>query len=755
MKQSTKNNSIFFSVILFLALFTPLNSSFPFAFVFAGTTNGINIVTHPIGYTGAGGTITVTVGIDPTSAFAADMVISTQNVIDKFNNAISTTNNIDFSVISPTQVDFESVLLHEMGHSLGLAHCNLATESGLTGADRNYTKSTPGPDGVYGLNPGPDGIIGSADDIRGDDINLNYFKTADNDPFSIDAIVDQTTYSRDISNLPLGSSYSTNPDRDVSALLGAPNTEGVMQQGTFSSETQRSLTADDVAGIKYAMSGIDEISGTADDYNLVLTYAGLTDSADIVIDFDNSEASFAISSSGASFISTDHLRITNNNIYFNTGYNWFFNDVPSSSPQPPDVLCVPYTAVLSPSGTVTIAASDVDGGTSDPNGDPFTLSVFPSTFTCSEIGENTVTLTATDLDGSSSCTTTVTIIDSGNPLEAICQDITVALDNSGNASISANDIDGGSTAGDCGIESLFMTTVSAPVNLQTLFAGSTVSDGNMFDVQAQENIVINSFDINLQTGITTNIEVYFKQGTWVGSETTSADWIFAASLTGVTSNGSNNPTPLNLNLDINVNSGETVAFYVTQTNNLGNFRYTAGTAVGNILASDANLVVFEGAGKSYPFGFTFLPRSFNGNVIYNTIDPFDGNFDTNDVGNNFINLNVRDFGGNVSSCEAIVTVTESSLPCVRPPLLTGTPQTSNTAFASVEESTWPSNLNNAFLALESKEKGLVLTRMASPETTIGTGANAIAGMLVYDTDDNCLKLYNGTTWNCLSKGCPD
>jgi hypothetical protein len=45
--------------------------------------------------------------------------------------------------------------------------------------------------------------------------------------------------------------------------------------------------------------------------------------------------------------------------------------------------------------------------------------------------------------------------------------------------------------------------------------------------------------------------------------------------------------------------------------------------------------------------------------------------------------------------------------------------------------------------------------MASPETSIGNGADAVQGMLVYDTDDQCLKLYNGTTWNCISQGCPD
>ena len=111
---------------------------------------------------------------------------------------------------------------------------------------------------------------------------------------------------------------------------------------------------------------------------------------------------------------------------------------------------------------------------------------------------------------------------------------------------------------------------------------------------------------------------------------------------------------------------------------------------------------------------------------------------------------------NPNLCSANRACVELLIPtCVKPPLLTGTPQPSNIAFSSVDGSTWPSNLNNALLALESKEKGLVLTRMANPEVAIGTGANAVQGMLVYDTDDNCLKLYNGTAWNCITKGCPD
>ncbi|WP_425075492.1 zinc-dependent metalloprotease [Psychroserpens sp. S379A] len=323
MKNIAFNHTSYFKALLCIALLTPLNFAFSFAYIFANESNGVDLVTHPSGYNGSGGTLTITVGIDPISPNAADMVISTQNVISVFNNMASTTPNISFGSI-PSQVDFESVLLHEMGHSLGLAHCNLATESGLSGSNQDYTKTTDGANDTFDLNPGLDGVIGSADDVRGDDENLNYFKISDNNPFTITSTVDQTTYSRDLLDLPSGN-FSANGERDVSVLLGFNSTEAVMQQGSIVGEVQRTLAADDVAGLKYGEAGVDEIAGTIDDYTLVLNYVGLTDVADIVIAFDDTQTGFAVSQSGADLINANHAAITSSRIYFNTGYNWFFN----------------------------------------------------------------------------------------------------------------------------------------------------------------------------------------------------------------------------------------------------------------------------------------------------------------------------------------------------------------------------------------------------------------------------------------------
>ncbi len=213
------------------------------AFTYVSSASEIDRIVHQTGYDGSAASLTITVGIDPTSVNADAMVISTRNVIYTWNQLVATTGNLQPGALTApgNQADFESILLHEMGHALGLGHPNVGSGVGTS----NYTASTPAANSDAGV----DGIIGSADDVRGSDVNLNWFRTSNNNPFTIAGTVDLTTYSRDIANLPGTDLYSANPDRDVAADLGFADTEAAMQQGAFWDEIQRTLGHDDVAGI--------------------------------------------------------------------------------------------------------------------------------------------------------------------------------------------------------------------------------------------------------------------------------------------------------------------------------------------------------------------------------------------------------------------------------------------------------------------------------------------------------------------------
>ena len=64
---------------------------------------------------------------------------------------------------------------------------------------------------------------------------------------------------------------------------------------------------------------------------------------------------------------------------------------------------------------------------------------------------------------------------------------------------------------------------------------------------------------------------------------------------------------------------------------------------------------------------------------------------------------------------------------------------------------WPHNTYNGFIVLESKSKGFVITRTTSNSIP---AQDLVEGMIIYDTDDKCIKLYNGTDWNCIQRTCP-
>jgi hypothetical protein len=230
--------------------------------------------------------------------------------------------------------DFFGTLIHEFGHTLGLAHPTLIPRGqNLARGEGKFTTAEPGPNGKLDLDQGEDGLRGSADDERGDDVNAVFFKKADNDPYTLpeSGIIDSTTYSREVEDLPEGDRSPNVSSREIARKVFAlESTEGMMVSGgsLIPGQVRRGLSADDIAGIRYAMSGLDEIQGTRDDYTLKVEYVGIDDDADVMIRFDM-PSGFAAAFVGTRPLSETHKamgmnRIINYNPKMPGNRKWFF-----------------------------------------------------------------------------------------------------------------------------------------------------------------------------------------------------------------------------------------------------------------------------------------------------------------------------------------------------------------------------------------------------------------------------------------------
>lgn len=304
------------------------------AYVFANATR-LDSITHPQVYTGTGGTLanlTICIDLSVNPALAAQAEGSVIRAVQTYNRLRSLPGN-NFALNAATdipagQTDFESTLLHEMGHCQGLAHPNHATESGIAEPARNGTKSTVGADGVFDQLAGTDGLHGSSDDLRDDDLNLHWYVRNQNHPAVLPAVVDGASMIRALTALPVGHLYAANADRSVMNALGFPNTEAVMQQGAFSREAQRHLQHDDVATLRLARAGLDRAAGTADDYQYNLQYVGQLNNppnaqCNLRVRLDTSTG-FAVCGVSGSTLPNNDLRITSANLAFNSETNWYF-----------------------------------------------------------------------------------------------------------------------------------------------------------------------------------------------------------------------------------------------------------------------------------------------------------------------------------------------------------------------------------------------------------------------------------------------
>jgi hypothetical protein len=244
-------------------------------------------IVHPPGFTSAGGALDIPVCVAPGDE---EVLPALQAAIATWNLQIGITANCDrcrcaesAGSVRPLGVSLESVFLHELGHVLGLDHVNLI----LAGTSTSFTNAV----GTTFVNDGSDNTRGSSDDIHAPvppSPNpariIHWFRLADNDPIVVDAItIDQSSFTRARSELPAGHSWPANGNSDylneapcltdTSELLGSPNTQAVMYSYVNEELVYKWTSADDLNTLRFGMTGMDKMAGTADDYTVEFSLA--------------------------------------------------------------------------------------------------------------------------------------------------------------------------------------------------------------------------------------------------------------------------------------------------------------------------------------------------------------------------------------------------------------------------------------------------------------------------------------------------
>ncbi len=167
----------------------------------------------------------------------------------------------------------------------------------------------------------------------------------------------------------------------------------------------------------------------------------------------------------------------------------------TASSKEPSLLtanCQDLTVVLDGTGNTSITGTEIDNGSNDDTGIA-SMTVYPNSFDCSHIGDNIVTLTVTDLDGNvATCTSTVTVdfnISSTN----FCQDVIVTLDDFGEVTLTAADLDNGLND-QCVIDVVFS---------QNTFNCSDIGDNdvNVFLLDLQGNSSICNLTVTVEESI--------------------------------------------------------------------------------------------------------------------------------------------------------------------------------------------------------------------------------------------------------------
>jgi hypothetical protein len=204
-------------------------------------------------------------------------------------------------------------------------------------------------------------------------------------------------------------------------------------------------------------------------------------------------------------------------------------DVTINDNEKPTVVTQNITTQLDENGNATITTEQINNNSSDNCGiESMTLDT--TSFDCSNVGVNKVNLTVTDVNrNSTTLTAMVTVEDSIDPT-VVTQNVTVQLDSRGNASISTEQVNNGSSD-NCAISAMSLDTTTfscADLGENTVTLTVTDVNGNSSSstatITVEDNIpptvITQSFSIDLANGVANITPSNIDDGTFDNCEFT-------------------------------------------------------------------------------------------------------------------------------------------------------------------------------------------------------------------------------------------
>jgi hypothetical protein len=324
----------------------------------------------------------------------------------------------------------------------------------------------------------------------------------------------------------------------------------------------------------------------------------------------------------------------------------------------PNAVCQPYTAVLNSSGTASITAANVDGGSTAVGGID-SRSVSPNSFTCSNLGTNTVILTVTGNNGlSSTCNAIVTVQDNTSPT-AVCQNIAVNLSGSTSSITAAQILNAASSSDNCGTVNA-VSVLPNSFNCNSLGANTvtlTANDGH--GNTATCTAVVTVSDATAPTALCQNIAVNLNA---IGTVSVGAAQVNNASTDNC---GSVNLVSVVPSTFTCVNIGQNTVTLTVNDGHGNTATCLAIVSVADNLAPSAlccDIVAqLDGSGNS-----TITAAQVNNGSSDNcalgilTVSP--STFTLANLGINTVTLTVSDANSNSATCTAVVTVENNQLP---------------------------------------------------------------------------------------------